>query len=148
MNRELQYLDLFPSLTRIFDDIFEDSFKLNKKFFPNDNQTYPKYNIIAEYAKDSPEVESFEVRLAVPGFKKENLTVSMKDHLLEIIGKEENKEEHYMCKGFSTKGFKQSIIIPENYKIVEEWTRLEDGILKILFKLNKTPEQEHLIEIK
>ena len=44
MNKELQYLDLFPSLTRIFDDIFEDSFKLNKKFFPNDNQTYIKYN--------------------------------------------------------------------------------------------------------
>lgn len=154
MEKETQYIDLFPTIGQIFEDLFDNTYKINKKFIPSDNQTFPKYNIISHKAsedKNSQEIDNLEIMIAVPGYKKEDLKITMKDNVVEITGSEICKLEKgysYLCKGFSTKSFKQSFLIPEDYILNKEFTKLEDGILHIVFKLNKKESKEYLIEIK
>ena len=135
----------------ILDDMINAMFGFDRTFktLPSNTQTYPKYNIVAFKDKEEDkDFSSFEIRVAVPGIHKDELSISMENDILNIKHKKEKTEvkEFYTVKGFSTQDFELALTIPTDYKIKPELTTLKDGILYIVFK--KVEAKNNLIEIK
>lgn len=135
----------------MLDDMINSIFGFDRTFktLPSNTQTYPKYNIVAFKDKEEDkDYSSFEIRVAVPGIHKDELSISMEDDILNIKHKKAKSEvkEFYTVKGFSTQDFELALTIPTDYKIKPELTTLKDGILYIVFK--KVEKKNNLIEIK
>ena len=81
-------LDLTPfrAFSVGFDDLFDElrNFK---------TVGYPPYNI--EKMSDG----IYNISMAVAGFSKDDLTISVKENVLKIKGKKESKEKDYLYKG-------------------------------------------------
>lgn len=87
---------------------------------------YPPCNVI--------ETETgFHIELAVPGWSKEDLEVSLKDNVLKLKGnKRENIDEtteKYHYKELSTKAFERAFTIGKDLEI--ESVYLENGLLNV-----------------
>jgi HSP20 family protein len=144
-NKPLARLDdwMFPVIRDEFKGPFDDLFNnMMNRFFgdfgsirPLDTRrTYPKVDIY----KDENDLV-FEA--AVPGMKKEHLTVDVNDGVLTIKGdtcsdSEESKCSQYI-KELKKSSFVRRFILPDNIQI-EDMSKteasLEDGILKVIFK--------------
>ena len=86
------------------DDFFSDDFFIGESNLPAMN--------VKEHDGD------FEIELAVPGFDKKDIEVSVKDNILEVcaekkIEKEEKKEE-YTRREFSYDSFRRSMQLPSS----------------------------------
>ncbi len=94
---------------------------------------------------DIKEDESaYHVSLEVPGMAKEDVEISLKDHVLVIKGekKKEGKEDKdgYSWVERSYGSFQRTIRIPEDTKGDQVEARMENGILEI--KLPKSERRE------
>ncbi len=100
---------------------------------------YPPYNIIKTTE------DSFRIEVAVAGFSKEELNLTVEKRVLTIIGekKEENKdishEKNYVFRGISEKNFKIHYTLSE-YIYVDS-VELKDGLLTIDL-IREVPEEE------
>jgi len=90
--------------------------------------------------------DEFEVRVAVPGAKKENLSVTLEKGSLHInvSGGERDEKENYLLKGLKQFDFDRVIsnIIDYNVKVSEISSIYKDGILSIT--LPKEEEEKPL----
>jgi HSP20 family protein len=79
--------------------------------------------------------DKYLVSLAVPGFKKEDLTIDVEGNMLTVSSeKEETKkevDEMYSRNEYSFQSFSRSFTIPEDVKQDNIEAQYEDGILKI-----------------
>lgn len=79
---------------------------------------------------------TFEVEVAVPGMKKEDFKVEVKDGMLIISAeKEEKKEEvkkNYTRKEFSVSAFSRMFTLPENVKESEIDAEYKNGVLHMI----------------
>lgn len=132
-----------------FDDFFEDFFA---RSLPSQLVTrtdnFPRYNI-TKPTEDSK--EEFTVSLALAGFKKENLKISVKEDVLYVEGtmdsddakdagsEKEVSKKYYLYKGIATRSFNWSFSLPQ-YSVVKS-VKLEDGILSIDVKI-EIPEEK------
>lgn len=107
-----------------------------------------KNNLPAMNVKENK--ENFELELAVPGFSKKDIEVTMDNDLLCICGKNESKdeleEEGYTRKEFSSTSFERKIQLPQG---VNPDTNIKanykDGVLKLeLQKKQEAIEQPKL----
>lgn len=90
---------------------------------------------------------SFDLELAAPGYKKEDLKVVVKDGVLTISSekKKESEEEKkgYTRKEFSYSSFSRSFVLPENVDPDSVKANFADGMLKIgLTKVKSLPEKQ------
>lgn len=96
-------------------------------------QSYPPHNVI-KHSEDK-----FEIAIAVAGFSKDDLTVTLEKSVLTIEGKDNSsKDVQYLHKGIGTRKFKKSFDLAEHIKI--EDVVLLNGILSI--KLQKIVPEE------
>lgn len=107
----------------LINDLFDGSFGFNGN-----------YNVLE---KDN----HYELSIALPGFKKEDINVEIKDDLLTISSlvekSEENKNEKYLKKSFSKTSFKKSFYLLEDVDLDNINAKMENGILTIsLGKIN------------
>lgn len=103
------------------------------------NVSNPKVNVY-----ENP--ENFELHLAAPGFKKEDINVSLDNNVLTISSeKVATENETYTIKEFSTGSFIRSFTIPKNIQIESISAEFADGILKL--NLPKKPEFKKEIQI-
>lgn len=90
------------------------------------SENYPRHTII-----QGP--EGFRVQLAVPGWCKENLSVSFDKGILTIEAKEKlntlKEEEQFVYKGFSEKAFLKQFSISSGLELSDVF--LDKGILEI-----------------
>ncbi len=118
---------------------FLDRF-FNDDFTPSTKSFTPQVDI-AETDK------KFEVSFAVPGLKKEDITVDLNEGVLTVSGErkfEESKKEknfHSVETYFGT--FKRSFHLPENVLTDKVEAKYEDGILLI-----EIPKKEIKNEVK
>lgn len=95
----------------------------------------PAVNVI-----ESPEM--FRMEFSVPGFKKEELSVSLEDNVLTVKGThntEKNEtQEKYTRKEFSKVSFTRSFSLPEGIETDQLEAKFEDGLL--LLNLPKKAE--------
>ena len=87
-------------------------------------QTYPPYNIRRH------DDETFDIEIAVAGFKEEELDVEHKDNTLTVEGKKnEAKTEDYIHRGIAARGFRRVWHLEDFTKVTD--ANLEDGLLSI-----------------
>lgn len=102
-------------------------------------------------AMDIVELEKeFEISANLPGFKKEDIKISVHDNQLMIeansrYNKEEQKGTVYRCERYSG-SYRRSLLLPENADIAKIAAKMEDGVLKLnIPKKEPSPKQEIVI---
>ena len=101
---------------------------------------YPPYNIY----KDE---DTYVLELAVAGFAKEDITISVKELQLTVEGELEASDQEPIHKGIATRDFKQDFVLAEY--VVVKGAELKDGLLRITLKQELPEElQPKIIKIK
>jgi HSP20 family protein len=129
---------LFPSF--FDDDTFTLPSRLLGRSFFQDNQLVPAVNI-----KDN--TKTFDLELATPGYKKEDLKVNVEDGVLTISceKKKESEEEKngYTRREFNYASFKRSFQLPANADADNVKANFVDGVLKLSIPKTKAlPEKK------
>ncbi len=114
---------------------------LNTDGFFADDLFTKESNLPAMNVKENN--ENFELELAVPGFSKEDIAITMDNDVLSISGKHESKDENeedgYTRKDFSYSSFERKIQLPQGVDSSENIKAIyKDGILKL--ELHKKQE--------
>lgn len=139
-------LDQFPSLGTFLNDIWSEDMSSAFKSNFNQGMTLPKVNI-----KESE--ESFEVQMAVPGFKKDQFNISVENEELLISAEvEETKDEtndEFTRKEFGYASFRRSFILPETVDGEKIEAQYQDGILNVVLpkKEEAKPKPARTIKI-
>lgn len=126
MNLTKRIPDFFDDDTFRFPTRFLDRPLFNDAFFTNAN--VPAVNI--------KEVESeFQIEMAAPGFRKEDLHVDLEDGVLSIWSerKEEKKDENdrYTRREFSFNSFRRSFSLPQVADESKVKATFKDGVLRL-----------------
>ena len=116
---------LFRQMVVGFDDFF-DSIDYNYR------ETYPPYNIRRK-ADDR-----YILEIAVAGFRRKDLEVSLDNNTLVVEGMRDTTENEYIHKGMSTRNFKRTWSLARYMEV--DKADFEDGILKLELKRN-LPEE-------
>lgn len=81
--------------------------------------------------------DGYELMLAVPGFSKEQIKLSVDENTLSVEGTfdtEVKPDEKYNYKEFGIKSFKRSFILPENVDLDKITASSLNGVLSITIK--------------
>lgn len=129
------------NMLSLFDDFFNRVFEEET---PEDNIRSMALDII-EHEKQ------YELLANLPGFKRENVKISIHDNQLMIEAtlsenKEEKKGTVYRCERYSG-SYRRSLLLPENAEESKISARMEDGVLRLIIpKREPTPKKEIVIE--
>lgn len=152
--------DSFDNLSRVsigLDDFFDGFFHapltgigVNEAFpewtleYNTNTSGFPPY----DHFKD--EDGNYVLRMAVPGFSKEDLSVKMYNNVLYIEGKnefsKESKEKHVFHSKIGKKNFKQKFNLPRGAENID--ASLENGILEIKIAVPKPEDKAEQIDIE
>lgn len=95
---------------------------------------YPPYNIV------KVDDDNYHIEIAVAGFGRDELDVELKDGVLSVEGKKEDKDEtKYLHKGISARHFRRTFTLSDT--IVVRGADFVDGILTIELE-NVIPEEK------
>lgn len=122
-----------------FDHIFDELTKIRA----HANDGYPPHNVIKTGETTTT------VELAVAGFKRADLSIEVKDHVLTVKGERAQRrpEDQYIHRGLSTRKFIKSYRLSEYTEVVG--ADLSDGILTVDLEVVVPKEQQpKLITIK
>ena len=98
---------------------------------------YPPYNIERIRADERP--ETLRITLAVAGFSRENLDITLEKNQLTIRGKQdEEMDREFLHRGIAARQFQRSFVLAEGIEIAD--ATLENGLLSINLTRNE-PEQ-------
>ena len=130
---------------------FDDGFDQFESFFDSDLRiptiNYPPYNIV-KTGKNA-----YDIEVALAGFNKKDIDVSVEDGVLTIESKASDKDESKdedgdtIYKGISKRYFKRQFTLSNDVEI--KGAELKDGLLKVSME-KIVPESKKLktIEIK
>ncbi|MGC9006794.1 MAG: Hsp20/alpha crystallin family protein [Sulfurihydrogenibium sp.] len=117
----------------------------------------PQQEVATEVVAWAPRVDVYEkdnnlvIEAEIPGAKKEDIEVKVKDNAVVIRGEvkreEEKKEENYYRSERFYGKFERVIPLPTDVKIEEAKAEYQDGVLKLTIP-KATAEKEVKIEIK
>ena len=111
--------DLSP-FTVGFDNVFNNLDRVRQS--PQTN--YPPYNIRKGKVEDT-----FLIELAVAGFSEEDLTITVKETNLTIIGDIGEKDNGFIHQGISQRKFSRNFVLAED--VLVKGSDLANGILTI-----------------
>ncbi len=120
----------------LFDDLFDDAFSMRPLYDVN-NALYGKH-AKAVMKTDVKELDDgYEVAVDLPGFKKDEVKVDLKDGYLTISASkgldknEEDKKGHYIRQERYTGQCSRSFYVGENVEPKDVHASFADGILKL-----------------
>ena len=151
MNKALSiFNELRPSILGRsvgFDQIFDSFAKTFDDDFFNTSSNYPAYDIV----KTSE--NNYDVEVALAGFNKKDISVSVNDGILSFESvknqktKEKDENGNVIHKGIAKRYFKKSFSIADNCEV--KGAELRDGLLKVsLEKIVPEAQKPKVIEIK
>ena len=137
----------FPSLADSLANWFENSEFFTDDFF-NKEVNLPAMNV-----KENP--KNFEVELAIPGFEKKDIEVSIENDVLHVCAEKkkeevEENEEGYTRKEFSYNSFDRKLQLPKTVNQGKEVkATYKNGVLKLQLAKSEGVAQQakKLIEI-
>lgn len=111
-----------------------------------------------EYAAWSPSVdvaedkESFRIHAELPGLKKDDVKISIKDNILTLRGEkkfaDEKKKDNYYRIERSYGMFARQFTLPRGVDANKIAAKMEDGVLEVMIpKLPEAQEKEVAIEV-
>ena len=115
---DLININKFLNRTIGFEDVFTRFFQMEEY-----NSTYPFYNI------KKVDDEHYSLEMALAGWKKADLDVSVNDGVLSIVGKIKTSADNYIHKGVAQRAFTKRLQLSEYVEC--KGARLEDGMLKV-----------------
>lgn len=110
--------------------------RLMNDFNRLDNSGYPPYNI------ESIGEDKYQITLALAGFKRSDLTITVKEGLLTVEGKKDDieQEDHsYIYRGIANRAFQRQWKLAEYVEVVD--ATMEDGLLFVLLE-RQVPEEK------
>lgn len=116
---------------------FEDAFKMLDHY--SSKSEYPPYNI------ERVSEDKYTLELAVAGFKKEDIDISIEKNTLKIEGESAKKDADYIHKGLASRRFTRAFHL-NKYMEVDK-AGMEDGILKV-YLVRNVPDEEKPKHIK
>lgn len=131
----LRTIDL-PSIKKFgvgFESMFDE---LHRAMNGNADRNYPPYNII----RQSDTV--YIIELAVAGFSREEIELTVDDSILTVTGKHSDDMEvsvEYLHHGISNRDFRRTFTLAEYVEVVN--ATVVDGILRITLE-RKLPESK------
>lgn len=95
--------------------------------------------------------KEYVVTAEMPGFKKEDIELEVKDHSIAITGyagwKYDEKGKLYICKERACETFYREIELPEEIKLDDVKANLTEGVLEIVLP-KKAPKEKRKVSIK
>ncbi len=134
-------------------DLFKDPFfigfnreldRLTRVHSHASNSTYPPYNVIKTDDEDT-----FLIEVAVAGFAKEDLEITVKDSTLTVKGeiKDSADDAKFVHKGIATRKFTREFALGEYIEVIG--AKVENGMLTIeLERIVPEEEKPKTIKIK
>jgi HSP20 family molecular chaperone IbpA len=102
---------------------------------------YPPYNI-ERLARDADYPERLRITLAVAGFTREQLDVSVEENQLVIRGRQQDdKSRHYLHRGIAARQFQRTFVLADGMDVLG--ADLKNGLLSIDLA---RPEPERVIK--
>ena len=127
---------LFDGSTKFLDDTFENIFDTWSKV-----KSFPFYNVV-KYSKGK-----YGLEIGLAGYNKKDILVEVKNGILTVEGKVEDKDVDYVKKGLAYRQFFKQFELAKDVVIDE--AEMKDGLLKIKFGFNEPKEIEGVkIDIK
>jgi len=132
---QLATLRHFPALRSMFDNFMSTPYM--------DDDLATRNWLPAVNVKETE--KNYEIEVAAPGFRKEDIRVNVEDNVLTISAekreeKENKKEENYTRREFSHTSFSRSFSLPPNVNDGDIKAHYEDGILRLT--IEKAKEQK------
>jgi HSP20 family molecular chaperone IbpA len=90
---------------------------------------YPPYNI-ERLARDGKSPERLRITLAVAGFTRDQLDVTIEESQLLIRGRQQDdKTRHYLHRGIAARQFQRTFVLAEGMEVLS--AELKNGLLSI-----------------
>ncbi|MEZ0370608.1 MAG: Hsp20/alpha crystallin family protein [Candidatus Sericytochromatia bacterium] len=125
--------DVFPSVKNLLEDFWVDTPEFFNRMV-NTGTTLPAANI-----KETD--KAYEIDLAVPGLKKEDLKISLDHNRLMVSSEQKSEKEEkakdYTRREYSFSSFKRSFVLPEDVNQDAVGATYVDGVLHL-----SVPKQE------
>ena len=144
-NKALSIFNQLRPLSVGFDDVFDHFESMFDSDFRLPTVNYPPYNIV------KTGTNKYDIEVALAGFGKKDIDVSVENGVLTIESKVEEKDKDEdgdtIYKGISKRYFKRSFTIADDVEV--KGAELKDGLLKVSME-KIVPESKKLksIEIK
>ena len=144
-NKALSIFNQLRPLSVGFDDVFDHFESMFDSDFRLPTVNYPPYNIV------KTGTNKYDIEVALAGFGKKDIDVSVENGVLTIESKVEEKDKdedgNTIYKGISKRYFKRSFTSADDVEI--KGAELKDGLLKVSME-KIVPESKKLksIEIK
>ena len=91
---------------------------------------YPPYNIERIAAGSAGGSETLRITLAVAGFKRHQIEVTIEDNQLVVRGRQEDdKSRQYIHRGIATRQFSRTFVLADGIQVKS--ADLDDGLLSI-----------------
>ena len=115
---DLININKFLNRTIGFEDVFTRFFQMEEY-----NSAYPFYNIKKVHD------EKYSLEMALAGWKKSDIKVTVENGVLSIVGKVEKNNDNYIHKGVAQRAFMKRLQLSEYVDCTG--AKLEDGMLKV-----------------
>lgn len=117
---------------------FEEIERLIDRAGKGSGDGYPPYNI-ERIAKDGGEL--LRITLAVAGFNREQLEITLEDNQLVVRGKQlDDKSREYLYRGIAARQFQRTFVLADGIEVKS--AGLENGLLSIDLMRH---EPEHMV---
>lgn len=129
---------------------FEEMERLIDRVGKGGSDGYPPYNIerIAAAGSNggSPQVEMLRITLAVAGFKRDQIDITIEDNQLSIRGRQEDdKSRQYIHRGIAARQFSRTFVLADGIEVKS--ADLSDGLLCIDLARREPERSVRKIEI-
>jgi len=126
------------SMMNLFDDFFNRVYEEE-----SDNNFKAMAMDIIEQDKE------FELLANLPGFKKEDVKISIQDNQLVIEAtcdtkKEEKKGTMYRCERYSG-NYRRTLYLPENADVSKIQAKMENGVLRLSIPKKEAAPQKEIV---
>jgi len=127
-NKALSIFNQLRPVTVGFDNVFDHFERMFEDDFTSFSApTFPFYNIVKQGKN------KYDIELALAGYSKDDIDVSLEDGVLSIKSKKEDKEEskdgEILHKGIAKRYFSKSFTIADDVEV--KGAELKDGLLKV-----------------
>jgi HSP20 family molecular chaperone IbpA len=120
---------------------FEPLERLLERTAKSAGDSYPPYNI------ETTEEGGIAITLAVAGFAKEEITVTVEDRQLVIRGRQvEAGDKTFLHRGIAARQFLRAFVLADGIEVKS--AALENGLLRIILSRPTTQPSVQVVEIK